>query len=263
MKIFDSHVHVFPEKIAKKATETTGAYYGIRMYSVGTAENIKREIKAGKIKKCLIHSTATKPEQVQSVNDYISGLARKNVEFIGFGSIHADFPDIADEIKRMEALSLRGIKLHTDFQGFAIDDEKAFEIYRAAEGRMPVLFHVGDTKSDLSHPKRLANVLDKFPSLTVIAAHLGGYSVWAEAENIIGRSGNVYLDCSSALEFMSAEEARSIIKRHGTDRVLFGSDFPMHDPAKTADLLLRTGLPDSDLSKIFYENAEKLLGIKI
>lgn len=263
MKIFDAHVHVFPDKIAEKATQTTGAYYGITMYSVGSAKNVKKMLDEGKADKCLIHSTATKPEQVVSVNDYISSLAKENDSLVGFGSMHADFCGIADEVKRLEKLGLLGIKLHTDFQGFAIDSPKADEIYQAAAGRMPILFHVGDKKSDLSHPERLARVIEKFPSLTVIAAHLGGYSVWDEASSVIGRKGNVYLDCSSALEFMSAEEARDIILRHGTDRVLFGSDFPMHDPSHTAELLKKLKLSDSDYEKIFHENAEKLLGIKL
>lgn len=262
MKIFDAHVHVFPDKIAKKATDATGSYYGIKMYTVGTFDNIKKEIASGKVNKCLIHSTATKASQVESVNDYISSLVHEDNDLIGFGSMHADYPEIESEIERMQKLCLLGIKLHTDFQGFPIDDEKAYAIYESARGKLPILFHVGDTKSDLSHPKRLERVLDKYPDLTVIAAHLGGYSVWKEALCLAGRPGNLYLDASSSLEFLPPEEAKAIILRHGTDRVLFGSDFPMHDPANTAKLLLNLKLKDSDYEKIFHENAEKLFGVK-
>lgn len=264
MKIFDAHVHVFPEKIAEKATNATGGYYGIKMYTVGTAENIKKELDAGKISGCLIHSTATKASQVESVNDYIASIIKTDTRFVGFGSMHAEYENIEDEVCRIKELSLRGIKLHTDFQGFAIDAPEAERIYAAAEKEgLPILFHVGDKKSDLSHPDRLCRVLDKFPNLTVIAAHLGGYSVWDEAPGLIGRGGNLYLDASSALEFMPSEKAREIIMRHGTDRVLFGSDFPMHDPENTKNLLLKLGLKDSDYEKIFYENARNLLDLSL
>lgn len=264
MKIFDAHVHVFPDKIAEKATNATGSYYGIPMYTVGTAENVKRELEKGKISGCLIHSTATKSAQVESVNDYIASLVKEDSRLVGFGSMHADYEKTDEEICRLKALSLKGIKLHTDFQGFAIDSEGAMKIYEAANREhLPVLFHVGDKKSTLSHPERLCRVAEKFPELTVIAAHLGGYSVWDEAKNLIGHKGNVYLDASSALEFMPAETAREIILRHGTDRVLFGSDFPMHDPEKTASLLLGLGLGDEDYEKIFYKNAQNLLGIRV
>ncbi len=264
MKIFDAHVHVFPDKIAEKATNATGSYYGIPMYTVGTAENVKRVLEKGKISGCLIHSTATKRAQVESVNDYIASVAKDNPRLVGFGSMHADYEKTDEEVSRIKALSLKGIKLHTDFQGFAIDDERAMKIYAAAEREhLPVLFHVGDKKSNLSHPVRLCRIIEKFPELKVIAAHLGGYSVWDEAKSLIGHKGNVYLDASSALEFMPAEAAREIILRHGTDRVLFGSDFPMHDPENTVSLLLKLGLGDEDYEKIFYKNAEGLLDIKV
>ena len=106
MKIFDAHVHVFPDKIAKKATDATGSYYGIKMYTVGTFDNIKKEIASGKVNKCLIHSTATKASQVESVNDYISSLVHEDNDLIGFGSMHADYPEIESEIERMQKLGV-------------------------------------------------------------------------------------------------------------------------------------------------------------
>ena len=44
-----------------------------------------------------------------------------------------------------------------------------------------------------SNPAQLAKMLDSISGLTVIAAHMGGYSQWAEAwEKIIGRK-DVYV----------------------------------------------------------------------
>ncbi len=265
MKIFDSHVHIFPEKIAEKATNATGDYYKVPMYSVGTLENILKEVRAGKMTKCLIHSTATKSEQVQNVNDYISSLCKEySDDFIGFGTMHPDFDDIPAEVGRISELGLYGIKIHSDFQHFALDDKKAFPIYESAKGKLPMLFHIGDKNTDFSHPKKLRKIHDMFPDLTIIAAHLGGYSVWDEGEEYLaGTSGNVYFDLSSALEFMDSDRAKKIILKHGTDRILFGSDFPMHDPLNTLKLLEKLKLSDSDMEKILYKNAENLLNIKI
>ncbi|MDP4133820.1 MAG: TatD family hydrolase [Bacillota bacterium] len=262
MKVFDAHVHVYPEKIAEKATLSTGDYYGIDMYSIGTEERILEEIKAGKITKCLIHSTATKPEQVEKINDYIAGLKNDHEEFVGFGTMHPDYPDIKGEIQRMIDLGLLGIKIHSDFQGFALDSESAFKIYEAARGKLPILFHVGDAKSDLSHPKKLRAVHNAFPDLQIIAAHLGGYSKWDDAEKYVIGTG-MYVDISSCLSFISKERAKRMIINHGTDKVLFGSDFPMHDPLVNLKLFLDLGFSDEDNEKILYKNAEKLLGIKI
>ncbi len=264
MKVFDAHVHIFPEKIAEKATLATGDYYGVKMYSTGNIENIKKELDRGVITKCLIHSTATRADQVEHINDYIASLVAENDRFVGFGTMHAGYEHIKEEVDRIIKLGLLGIKLHTDFQGFAIDDESALPIYEAARGRIPVLFHVGDTKSDLSAPERVAKICGLFPDLTVIAAHLGGYSVWDRAEEaLVGKYENLYFDASSSIDFMDREQAIRIIKNHGTDKVLFGSDFPMHNPEGTVKKLIDMGFSKKDNEKMLYKNAEKLFNIKV
>lgn len=49
-------------------------------------ENAITYRKAGK--KYLVCSTATKPEQVQSINNFIAEKCKKYPEFFGFGSLH-------------------------------------------------------------------------------------------------------------------------------------------------------------------------------
>lgn len=261
MRVFDAHVHVFPEKIAEKATKATGSYYGVPMYTIGSLDNIMAEIAAGKMQRCLIHSTATRADQVESVNNYIASLVKENGCFVGFGSMHPDYKDIEGEVCRMKEIGLRGIKLHSDFQGFAIEEERAYPIYESARGRLPILFHMGDLHTKTSRPEGLAKVLADFPDLTVIAAHLGGFSVWDTAEKyLVGRPGPLYFDVSSSLEFMDLAQAKRMILKHGTDRVLFGSDFPMHDPGHTLSLFLSLGLSEEDNEKILWKNAQQLLG---
>ncbi len=256
-RVFDMHVHVFPDSIALKAASNTGKYYGVPMHADGTWNAFQKNLAAEpRIEKCLIHSTATKAAQVEHVNDFVASLASDTL--YGFGSMHADYPDIEKEIDRMIALGLRGIKLHTDFQGFAADDEKAFRIYAYAEGRLPVLFHVGDTKSDLSSPRRIRHIHDTFPGLTIIAAHMGGYSVWDESEAyLVGQ--NIYFDTSSCLEWMDKEQAVRMIQKHGADKCLFGTDFPMHNPSACIQNVLNLGLSEAENKKIFWENAHTLL----
>ncbi len=256
-RVFDMHVHVFPDAIAKKAASSTGEYYGVPMYADGTWAAFQAGLsKEPRIQKSLIHSTATKAAQVEHVNDFVASLI-SDTRF-GFGSMHADYPDIEKEIDRMLSIGLRGIKLHPDFQGFAADSEKAFRIYAYAEGKLPILFHVGDPKSDLSAPRRIRNIHDSFPRLTIIAAHLGGYGVWDEAEEfLVGQ--DVFFDTSSCLEWMEKEQALRIIQNHGVDKCLFGTDFPMHSPTACIENVLALGLSEADNQKIFWENAHKLL----
>ena len=64
-KIIDIHNHIFPDKIAEKAVASTGNYYGISMAGKGTVRDLLESGSKIQVSKYIIHSTATKPEQVK------------------------------------------------------------------------------------------------------------------------------------------------------------------------------------------------------
>jgi len=257
--IIDFHVHVFPDKVAEKAVESIGNYYGISMKRKGTVEDLFQSGSRAGISKYVVHSSATKVEQVAPINEYMYYLSKNFDNIISFGAIHPDIEDIGSAVDSIIKMGLKGIKLHPEFQEFNIDDPKAMRIYEAIEGKLPVLIHMGDRFKDSSRPKRLSKVLDAFPNLVVIAAHLGGYSMWDEAEQyLIGR--NLYLDTSSSLFFISSEKAANIIRKHGADKVLFGTDYPMWDHKEELQRFYDIGLEKWENEMILRENALKLLG---
>ncbi len=193
----------------------------------------------------MISSTATSPHQVISINNFLADISHKYTNFLSFGTIHPEFPSPKAEIERLIALGLKGIKLHPDCQKYAIDHPLMFPIYEALEDRLPVLFHVGDNRMDYSSPLRLAKILSNFPKLTVIAAHLGAYGVWDDCGKIL-LGKNVYIDTSSALMFMDKKKAINIIRTHGTDKVLFGTDYPMWIPNIELKRFLSLGLTKAE-----------------
>ena len=259
-KIISMHNHIFPEKIAVKATISIGEFYGLQMTSSeGTSENLLAESKPYGVVKYLVCSTATKPEQVQSINNFLYEETVKHPQFFGFASLHPLMENIEEEIDRIISLGFRGIKLHPDMQKFNLDDPLAFPLYEAINNRLPVLIHMGDSRYDYSKPYRLANVIDNFPNLTFIAAHLGGYTAWDEALNEYIGNPSVYLDTSSSLTFLPPEKAAKIIRTHGINRVFFGTDFPMWQHKNELELLYKLGLNEDELYKILYGNAEKFL----
>ena len=136
---------------------------------------------------------------------------------------------------------MRGIKLHPDFQRFNIDEAGMLEVYAACMRRgMVVLFHTGDDRTDFSSPRRLARVLEKLPDFVCIAAHLGGYREWADARAVL-QGTNVYIDTSSSLFAVSAEDARRSIAHFGVDKTLFGTDFPMWTPKEELERFFALG----------------------
>ena len=176
MYIFDSHVHIYPEKIADKAAQNIGAFYNLNMRFNGSIPTLLSECDKAGVNRCLVNSVATTHEQVTKINDFISESVRNYPDrFVGFGSLHPSMTadEVDAEVKRMLEIGLMGIKLHPDFQYFAIDDKHAMEMYEAIDGRLPLLFHTGDTRYSYSNPHRLAAAAKRFPKQRMIGAHFG------------------------------------------------------------------------------------------
>lgn len=263
MEIIDAHAHIYPEKIAKKATDTIGVFYDIEMeMPAGTAERLLEEGARAGIGRFVVHSVATTAHQVRSINEFIKRAMAAHPEFIGFITLHQDLTEeeVVSEVNWAIENGFRGIKLHPDFQKFHIDDQVAEKFYRAASGRLPILFHVGDDRYDFSKPERLVRMARKYPELTFIAAHFGGYRCWDDAPLYKGLK-NVYFDTCSSLPFISAQRARELIDMLGADRFFFATDFPMWDAEGELERFFSIPMTDSEREMILSGNIKRLLKI--
>ena len=263
MEIINAHAHIYPEKIAEKATTTIGIFYDIKMQMPrGTAERLIEDGSSVGITGYVVHSVATTAHQVRSINEFIKREVEAHPEFIGFITLHPDLTDeeITTEVEWAIANNMRGVKLHPDFQKFNIDDEGAERFYRAVGSKLPILFHIGDDRYDFSKPERLVRMAKKYPEVNFIAAHFGGYRTWSDAPLYLGLK-NVYFDTCSSLAFISAEEAKKIIDMHGADRFFFATDFPMWDAKTELERFNKIPLTDEEREMIFAGNIKKLLKI--
>lgn len=256
--IIDTHAHIYPDKIAEKATKSIQEFYNITTGGIGSVGNLLKIGDEAGIDKFLVHSVATTEKQVESINNFIIQSVNAHPDrFFGFGTLHPDFVNPGREVDRIISEGLCGIKLHPDFQKFNIDDPSVYNIYEAAEGRVPILFHMGDERYDFSRAERLRDMLKSFPGLTVIAAHMGGWSDWDHASSVLCDTG-VYADTSSSFRYLTPEHSRELIYKYGPERVLFACDFPMWNPKEELEIFNRIELPDTDRELILGKNAEKL-----
>lgn len=253
------HTHIFPPKIASKAVEAIGDFYGIKMLGDGLSESLIKDGSKINVTKYLVCSTATKAAQVESINHFIQHEVSEHEEFIGFGSLHPESENIEKDIEDIIQLNLKGVKLHPDFQLFNIDDPITYRMFDICQGRLPILIHMGDKRYTYSKPCRLLNILEKFPKLVAIGAHLGGYNVWNESRPPYISHPRLYIDTSSSLMFLEPEEAVKIIRTHGVDRVFFGTDYPMWDHEGEFARFMRLPLTDREREMILYENAIRFL----
>ncbi len=263
MQIINAHAHIYPEKIAQKATDTIGEFYDIKMEMPrGTAERLIEDGSKAGIDKFVVHSVATTAHQVRSINEFIKREVAEYPQFIGFMTLHQDLTEeeVKHEVEWAIENGFKGIKLHPDFQKFNIDDENAEKFYRCASGKLPILFHIGDDRFEYSKPERLVKMAKKYPNVNFIAAHFGGYRCWDDAVLYKGLK-NVYFDTCSSLPFISAERAKELIDMLGADRFFFATDFPMWDSVGELERFNKIPLSEKERQMIFSENIKRLLNL--
>jgi len=262
VSIIDFHAHIYPDKIAEKAVHSVGDFYGVTMAAhEGTADELLRISEDTGVERIIVHSVATSPTQVSSINRFIASSCEKHPEFIGFGTLHQDLDDFNAALDELQALGLRGVKLHPDTQEFDLDADIMMPVYAEIARRgLPMIFHTGDYRHDWSHPRRMRHVLQEIPDLVVDAAHFGGWSVFDLAIDYM-KDMNCYMDLSSSMCFLGPNRTRELIEIYGADRILFGSDFPMWSPREELAMFYSLGLSRTDQEKILYENAAHILGL--
>lgn len=263
--IIDCHTHVFPQKIAQKAVESIGEFYQIPMSRTGSMEELYTEAKSLGVEKMLITSTATKTEQVVPINDFLKKSQEEFEGYFAFGTLYPLMSEyeIQLEIERMIEMGFYGVKLHPDFQNVKADSKGMRTIAKHVAGKLPVLIHAGDSRYDNSNPNRIRGLVESAPpNFVLIAAHFGGYSVWEDAADKLTGYDNLYVDTCSSLHFLDPLRARELIEIYGTDKVLFGTDYPMWNYEDELDRIKRLGLDDITLKKILHDNANRLFFTK-
>ncbi len=260
--IINFHAHIYPENISERATQSVSDGYGIKMDYNGTLEQLIEDGKKSGVTQFAVQSVAVTPKTVQSINNFIAKKCSKNPDILfGLGTLHPDMENPEEEIERCISLGLKGIKLHPDSQRFLMDSDKAMRLYEMLEGRLPILMHCGDYRFQYSRPERLANVLDAFPKLTVVAAHFGGWSLWDLALEYL-EDKNCYLDTSSSMMYLGQRRSKELIKAYGAERMLFGTDYPMWNSADDIEMLEKMELSQNEYESIFRKNALKVLNIE-
>lgn len=261
-RIIDAHCHIYPDKIAQKAADGTGNFYDMTPLLDGKISTLLSHGQNAGTTHYIVQSVATTPTQVSSINNFIAdAVLQSGGKFTGLGTLHPDSKDIKGDIEEIKSLGLKGVKLHPDIQKFKIDDYRMLKIYELCEGNLPILMHTGDSRFDYSNPNRMMPILDIYTELTVIGAHFGGWSVWEKATEVLSKYKNFYVDTSSSLYAMTPEKAKQIILAYGTDRVLYGTDYPMWEPEYELSLFMKLDLTEKEREDILYNNAAKLFDI--
>jgi predicted TIM-barrel fold metal-dependent hydrolase len=117
---------------------------------------------------------------------------------------------------------------------------------------------------ETARPKYLMDVAKRHKNLTIIIAHLGSYSALQEgifiheALELISKYENVYGDTSA----ISSYYVKLAVNEVGSDRILFGSDYPYvigRTPCDAIKDIKSLDISEKDKRAILYDNAARLL----
>lgn len=260
--IIDAHCHIFPDKIAAKAAENIGAFYGIPVAAPATVENMLALMERQGIDLSIVSSSALAPQQVMKANEFLLNAAVMNPNrIVALGTLHPGCTEteLEEHVRFLCQNPFHGVKIHPDMLGVSILDPAMDKIYNACEAaKLPLLLHTGDNRYDYSNPSMVEKVLREHPGLTLIGGHFAGLYHYTEAADKLSRYDNLYCDCSSSFVRLSEEEAKYCIQRFGKDRVMFGTDFPVCIPNFDLDYLFRLGYDEETLGNLLWKNAARI-----
>lgn len=268
--LIDFHTHCFPDKIAERALwqlqqnviKMQGKNFPPR--SDGTLAGLLKCMAEDGVDISVVLPIATTPKQSGSINRFAREINEVD-GIVSFGSVHplqSDWEAVLEDIKKS---GLMGIKLHPEYQGvFVTSDEVKRILIKCEELGLYTVFHAGE---DIGMPKPvhcmpecIRHMLDYVKGDKIIAAHMGGWGVWDDVEKyLVGTP--VILDTSYSAGFMPKEQFGRIVRQHGADKIVFGTDQPWHRATEEVEYIESVGLTDSELEQIYHKTAERILGL--
>lgn len=279
--IIDFHTHTYPDQLAASVVERLAAQANVIPCADGTAGGLLLAERAAGVDRSIILPVATKPEQVHHINDLAA--AHNEHAFVtnmfSFACIHPDYPDWKQELDRIAARKMRGIKIHPVYQQTPLDDIRYLRILeRAGELGLIVVAHagfdIGLPSCCHSTPEKARNALKQIGPVKLVLAHMGGWRCWERVPELLADT-SALLDTAFSLgtlnlretagkpdrQLLTPEAFVSLVRAFGAERILFGSDSPWGSPQKDLQQLRALPLTMDEKTAILGANARQLLGL--
>ena len=268
MRVVDVHTHIFPAELAAKAANATAKYFAIPdpLEHKGTVRELVDVLAEAGIEYAMVFSAATAAHQVESIHRFIHEQCTRYPQLIPCGTLHAEYENYKEELRWLREHGIHGIKIHPEFQHFALDDERLFPMYEEMEKTdMFLISHMGDPRVMVSGPRRMLPVAETFPRLRCIATHLGNWDEWTvESIRPMAKLPNIYTEISSSFSYVKDNKAPlyAMLAEYDPKRVFFGSDYPLWCPKKELRKALALGFSPEFLEDVLFNNFAKFYHYK-
>jgi predicted TIM-barrel fold metal-dependent hydrolase len=204
-------------------------------------------------------------------NDYIlDSVSRYPTRLVGFCAIQPGAGDAAiAELERCAKAGAKGIgELRSDVQGFDLADKKKMKPLVDAVLKHDLIFlthssepvgHEYSGKGSIT-PDILYSFITAFPNLKFVCAHWGGglpfYALMPEVAEALA---NVFFDTAATVFLYKPEIFEQMSRIIGSDKILFGTDYPLMHQNRVIGQVQSSQLPEEDKGRILGANAQKLL----
>ncbi len=279
MRVVDFHVHLFPPEVAAnrgRFIELDPAfgqlYHNPRARLPSVEEALASMDDAGVDHAVVLGFGWADPVLCAAHNDFLDDVVRRFPDrFSAFGVLQPrDADRAAAEVDRLSRLGFRGIgELMPHLQGYSLADQRVMgPVAEAALARgLPILTHASEPvghaypgKGDVT-PRTILELAERWPELTLIAAHWGGGLPFYELmPEVAAAARNVYYDTAASPLLYRVDVFRIVVELVGPERILFGTDYPLLQQRPFLHRLYAAGLEESALARILGENAVRVLG---
>ena len=248
--IIDSHTHIREGK--------------------GEVKNFLKAMDENHIDMAIVHPIVPGDDDLgYSDNAFVARLVREYPDrLMGYACVVPTEPDAKDQLRKaIETYGLKGLKLHPPLQRIDVDDKRLFPVYDLARAlNLVVIFHAGwdATYRDemRASVEMTINVVNNFPGLKLVAAHMGGLRIARDVFDRLAGKYELYFDTAYAADpWLDKGMFRDIIRRHGAEHILLGSDYPWHLPSMEIDLIKSLDIGEEEKKMILGQNAARLLGL--
>lgn len=281
--IIDFHTHTFPDKIAGSVIGKLQRLSRSRPFTNATNDGLRRSMEQAGINLSILLPVMTNAGQVHKLNDLAARINERWQEtgLLSFGGMHPDVENYKEALNHVTELGLKGIKIHPAYQGADFDDIRYLRIIdKASELGLIVLTHAGWDIGIPGHnycdTKHIQRVMREVGPDRLVLAHMGGWQDWkAVGEELAGLP--LYFDASFSTgdivpapgttrtpeesHNMNREQFIHLVRKLGTDRILFATDCPWSDQAESLRFVRSCGFSQQELADILGNNAQKLLDI--
>jgi uncharacterized protein len=274
--LFDVHVHFLPENIQRRVYEQfdqagpkIGREWPIRYR--GAHDERVDQLRALGVLRFPTLPYAHRPGVAAYLNDWARGFAKDVPQSLWSATFYPE-PEAAAYVRELVEDGVEIFKIHVQVAEFDLDDPLLDPVWGLLEEtRTPVVIHAGSgpVGNAYTGPEPMRRVLDRFPRLSAVIAHMGAPE-YAEFLALAERFEEVRLDTTMTFtDFFEAEAPypRDLLPRLADlqRKVLLGSDFPTipYPYAHQLEALARLDLGDDWLRAVCWENGVRLFGTHV